>query len=180
MDKLNSIISGFKNEQIDSSNPTNQEQQQTNESNALAKFSHKNLFNIKCCSCFKSIASSISSNNIQQCKLCLGLYHHTCKSLNIGKTLNKKKTTNSQLCDKCERSKRPNLKLAIECLVSYEHLAITSDIGNALQMFINRVLNWQERFKTYFNNSELKSFYSLAKKDFNAFNCIQNTCEISK
>lgn len=109
--------------------------------------------NLKCCSCHKSVMSSIYSNNIQQCKLCLGIYHNSCKI-----------DSNSLICSHCHRSKRPNFNLVIEMLISYERLEIGSLEGNALQMFINHCLNWQERFQNLFNNSnEMKQLLAMMK-----------------
>jgi len=49
---------------------------QSSASNASLKFQNQKFpINIKCCSCFKSIASAINTNCAQQCKLCLGLFH---------------------------------------------------------------------------------------------------------
>jgi hypothetical protein len=49
---------------------------QSSSSNTSLKFQNQKFpINIKCCSCFKSIASAINTNCAQQCKLCLGLFH---------------------------------------------------------------------------------------------------------
>ncbi len=120
--------------------------------------------NLKCCSCHKSVMSSIYSNNIQQCKLCLGIYHNSCK------------IDSNLICSNCHRSKRPNFNLVIEMLISYERLEIGSLEGNALQMFINHCLNWQERFQNLFNNStEMKQLLAILKnKNISSTEIIQN------
>jgi hypothetical protein len=128
------------------------------------KQSKQTHINLKCCSCHKSVMSSIYSNNIQQCKLCLGIYHNTCK------------IDSNSICSHCHRSKRPNFNLVIEMLISYERLEIGSLEGNALQMFINHCLNWQERFQSLFNNSnEMKQLLALLKnKNTSSTDLIQN------
>jgi hypothetical protein len=40
--------------------------------------------------------------------------------------------------------------LVVEQLILFEKLSITSNEGNALQMFVDRVSKWQERFASYF------------------------------
>ena len=81
--QLNFILKSL--ESNDEKNPPQQQQQLQSSQNgpingeasngALKLPTQKYPINIKCCSCFKSIASSINSNNAQQCKLCLGLFH---------------------------------------------------------------------------------------------------------
>ena len=54
------------------------------------------------------------------------------------------------MCNSCERTKRPHFDLIIEQLILYEKINIVSNEGNAIQMFVDRVLKWQERFANYF------------------------------
>ena len=55
---------------------TNSNNEQLSTPNTNLKFQKQKFpINIKCCSCFKSIASAINTNCAQQCKLCLGLFH---------------------------------------------------------------------------------------------------------
>jgi hypothetical protein len=56
---------------------------------------------------------------------------------------------NFLMCNSCERSKRPNFDLIIEQSILFEKLNITSSEGNALQLFVDRVSKWQERFSNY-------------------------------
>ncbi len=44
-------------------------------SKSLKTSGNNSAFNFKCSSCFKSINSSIQSNSVEQCRLCLGLFH---------------------------------------------------------------------------------------------------------
>jgi hypothetical protein len=50
----------------------------TNTTNTTTTTTNNNnnaLLNIRCCSCAKSILTSICANEYSQCKLCLGLFH---------------------------------------------------------------------------------------------------------
>jgi len=53
------------------------------------------------------------------------------------------------MCNSCERSKRPNFDLIIEQSILFEKLNVTSSEGNALQLLVDRVSKWQERFSNY-------------------------------
>ena len=53
------------------------------------------------------------------------------------------------MCNSCERSRRPNFDLVIEQSILFEKLNIASNEGNALQLFVERVSKWQERFSNY-------------------------------
>lgn len=68
------------------------------------------------------------------------------------------------LCFGCKRSKRPNLDQVLENIVSIEKLEVKSYESNALQLFVERILNWQERHKIMFESIELKEIHSLVKK----------------
>ena len=54
------------------------EQNETRGSSKQAASSAKSsptLSEIKCCSCLKSLNSNVGSKSVQQCRLCLGLFH---------------------------------------------------------------------------------------------------------
>jgi len=51
------------------------------------------------------------------------------------------------MCSGCRRSKRPELEQVLESLVAIEKLEVRSYETNALQVFVERVLDWQERFR---------------------------------
>jgi hypothetical protein len=73
MSKLNAIQSENSVEGVDTSNAEKMNPNLNNKVRTLF-----NSSNIKCCSCFKSILTSIVSNNSYQCKLCLGIFHSKC------------------------------------------------------------------------------------------------------
>jgi len=52
-----------------------------------------------------------------------------------------------EMCSGCRRSKRPELEQVLESLVAIEKLEVRSYETNALQLFVERVLDWQERFR---------------------------------
>lgn len=55
---------------------TNSKHNTTNTTNTTINNNNNNaLLNIRCCSCAKSILTSICANEYSQCKLCLGLFH---------------------------------------------------------------------------------------------------------
>lgn len=121
---------------------------------------------IKCSSCYKQIQQEATKqpNSIKQCRLCLGLFHanNSCSKLSnraqldtskCGKqtssTINdylKQEATSVELCCTCRRSKRPGLDQVLESLIVIEKLDVKSFETNALQLFVERVLNWQERY----------------------------------
>jgi histone demethylase JARID1 len=108
----------------------------------------------RCCSCNKSILHAIYTRNIQQCKLCNGIFHNSCKTAN----------SKLNLCTSCERTKRPGLEKSIQLLAQFEQLEFRSFEANALQMSINRVLKWQEKYAKLIQNEPLiKSMLDLCK-----------------
>ena len=68
------------------------------------------------------------------------------------------------LCFTCKRTKRPCLNLILENVISIEKLDVKSYETNALQLFVERVLNWQERFKEMFEATDLKELQVLIGK----------------
>lgn len=155
-----------------------------NEDNFNSNFAKSNNNNsgrveIKCSSCYKHISSSVPMVNLKQCKLCQGIFHinNVCKGSNksqsdakSGKqssTINdylKQELNQIDLCFTCKRSKRPSLDQVLENIVSFEKLEMKSYESNALMLFVERILNWQEKFKKLFDSSELKEIYTLTKK----------------
>ena len=76
----------------------------------------------------------------------------------------KKELNQIDLCFGCKRSKRPSLDQVLENIVSIEKLEVKSFESNALQLFVERVLNWQERHKKMVESNELKEIHNLMKK----------------
>lgn len=105
------------------------------------------LNKIKCTSCTSSILNRIfSSNHFNQCKLCLGLYCSVCNNVNLKQSKLKMAESTNYLCPQCDRSKRPKLDIVVDFLVKFEKLQVKSFESNALQMFVNRALSWNEKF----------------------------------
>ena len=75
------------------------------------------------------------------------------------------------MCNNCERSKRPHFDSIVEQLILYDKLNITSNEGNSLQMFIDRVSKWQERYSNYFAQLR-KDLPSIEKKLFDSTNTV--------
>ena len=69
------LLSFSKEDSHDESTHLNSSLNASNSESPRFPLNQKFPINIKCCSCFKSIANSINTNNAQQCKLCLGLFH---------------------------------------------------------------------------------------------------------
>lgn len=81
--QLNFIIK-IQDSNEDSLSQANTNNDQISTSNTSLKFQNQKFpINIKCCSCFKSIASAINTNCAQQCKLCLGLFHSMLLLINL-------------------------------------------------------------------------------------------------
>ena len=76
----------------------------------------------------------------------------------------KQESNAAELCFNCHRSKRPQLDQVLEMLISFEKLEIRCYEGNALQMFVNRVLIWQERFKKAFDTADAKELQYMVRK----------------
>lgn len=76
----------------------------------------------------------------------------------------KQEKTPVDLCTGCCRSKRPCLEQVLENIVAIEKLEVKSYESDSLQLFVDRVLTWQERFKKLFEDAELKEIYVLVKK----------------
>jgi len=58
----------------------------------------------------------------------------------------------------------------MDMLVAFKKLQVKSYEGNAFQMFVNRILNWQETYKHLFDSADLKSvhFAFLKARNSNA------------
>ena len=70
----------------------------------------------------------------------------------------------SYLCPFCDRSKRPKLDLAVDFLVKFEKFQLKSFESNALQMFVNRALDWNERFdKLVSECTEIKKLFDMTE-----------------
>lgn len=48
--------------------------------------------------------------------------------------------------------------------MTIEKLEVKSYESDSLQLFVERALSWQERFKKLFEDAELKEIYGLVKK----------------
>ncbi len=107
--------------------------------------------NFKCCACFKSIVSSIMSNSVDFCKLCLGIYHRNNSCKNASDSIN----SISSLCANCHRSRRPHTDQTYELLSEYEKLDISCSEERALEMFCHRFIKWQDRFNRVFDRDNL-------------------------
>ena len=121
-----------------------------------AKLGHSN---VRCCSCSKSILASIYARTFQQCRLCLGLFHINCRNAMSSRhehhhyghrglskyTLSLERDT-YLLCHGCERTRRPCIDPVVGMLVQFEDLEVRAYEANALQMQLDRVLKWQEKW----------------------------------
>jgi hypothetical protein len=76
----------------------------------------------------------------------------------------KQESNTTELCFNCHRSKRPHLDQVLDLLISFEKLEIRCYEGNALQMFVNRVLTWQDRFKKAFDTADAKELQHMVRK----------------
>ncbi|CAF0835944.1 unnamed protein product [Brachionus calyciflorus] len=121
------------------------------------------LNKIKCTSCTSSILNRIfTSSQFNQCKLCQGLFCSVCNNVNLKQSKLKMAESTSFLCPLCDRSKRPKLDLVVDFLIKFEKLQIKSYESNALQMFVNRALNWNERFDKLVNEcDEVKKCFEI-------------------
>lgn len=105
------------------------------------------LNKIKCTSCTSSMLGRIfSSSPLNQCKLCLGLYCSVCNNVNLKQSKLKMAESADYLCPQCDRSKRPKLDTVVDFLVKFEKIQVKSFESNALQMFVNRALCWNEKY----------------------------------
>ncbi len=129
--------------------------------------------NVKCCSCFKTIVSNTFPHNLVQCSLCLGISHNSC-SFQISHD-----NKNDAFCSNCKRTQRPRIDSIMDMLVAFKKLQVKSYEGNAFQMFVNRILNWQENFKHLFDSADLKSLHFVFVKAKTS-TATQSTNDLSK
>jgi len=138
---------------------------------------------LKCSACYKQIQSK-QMIAFKQCRLCLGVFHanNSCRtgksqiesgnkggkhqnSSTISDYLKQESGCIVELCYGCRRSKRPSLEQVLDSLVAIDKLEIRSYETNALQLFVERVLNWQDRFKRLCGVcSEVKIICGLGKQ----------------
>ena len=66
-----------------------------------------------------------------------------------------------ELCQTCERSKRPSIEYVVEIWLKFNKLKLRSIECKALLMLINRVILWQEKFSKLFVLKEFKILRNL-------------------
>ena len=83
----------------------------------------------------------------------------------ISDYLRQEQAAAASLCARCRRSKRPGLASVLESVVALERLEVRSCESDGLQLFVERVLEWQQRCGRLLEASEeLKELHGLLKR----------------
>ena len=83
----------------------------------------------------------------------------------ISDYLRQEQAATVSLCARCRRSQRPGLASVLESVVALERLAVRSCESDGLQLFVERVLEWQQRCGRLFEASEeLRELHGLLKR----------------